>query len=118
MKLFKKKEKSCCNVQCDNESMKKALEKKETGSRIKILGSGCAKCATLEKNVKEALNELGQKMSIEHITDFTEIASYGVMSTPALVLDGKVVSFGKVLTVEEVKKIIVTEEKCCGEEEQ
>ena len=63
---------------------------------------------TLEENVKQALRELGQEISIEHVTDFTEIASYGVMSTPALVLDGKVVSFGKVLTVEEVKKIILT----------
>ena len=108
MKLFKKKEKSCCNVHCDDKSMKKALESKGKGSRIKVLGSGCAKCVTLEKNVKEALDELGQEMSIEHVTDFTEIASYGVMSTPALVIDGKVVSFGKVLTVEEVKNIILT----------
>lgn len=110
MKLFKKKEKSCCNVQCDDESMKQALEKRETGSKIKVLGSGCAKCMTLEENVKQALSDLGQEISIEHVTDFTEIASYGVMSTPALVIDGKVVSFGKVLTVEEVKKIIATVE--------
>ena len=47
-------------------------------------------------------------MFIEHITDFTEIASYGIMSTPAHVIDEKVVSFGKVLTIEEVKNIILT----------
>ena len=47
-------------------------------------------------------------MCIEHITDFTEKASYGIMSTPALVIDEKVVSFGKVLTIEEVKNIILT----------
>ena len=47
-------------------------------------------------------------MSIEQIADFTEIASYGIMSTPALVIDEKVVSFGKVLTIEEVKNIILT----------
>lgn len=108
MKLFKKKEKNCCNVQCGDGNMKRGLEKKDKGSRIKVLGSGCAKCATLEKNVKEALDELGQEMSIEHITDFTEIESYGIMSTPALVIDEKVVSFGKVLTIEEVKNIILT----------
>ena len=45
-------------------------------------------------------------LNVEHITDFTQIASYGVMSTPALVVNGKVVSFGKVLSVEEVKSII------------
>lgn len=56
MKLFKKKEKNCCNVQCGDGSMKRGLEKKDKGSRIKVLGSGCAKCATLEKNVKEALD--------------------------------------------------------------
>ena len=73
-------------------SIVKTFPKDTTFSRIKVLGSGCAKCATLEKNVKEALDELGQEMSIEHITDFTEIASYGIMSTPALVIDEKVVT--------------------------
>ena len=79
---------------------------KTTGSGIKILGSGCAKCNALEKATREALAELSMDISIDHVTDFTQIAAYGVMTTPALVVDGKVVSFGKVLNKEEVTKIL------------
>ena len=106
MNLFKKKEKKeyCCS-QIDEESVKKAEElKKDDG--IKILGSGCKKCAKLEESVKKAIEELNLNLEIEHITDFSQIASYGVMSTPALVLNGEVVSFGKVLSVDEVKHIL------------
>lgn len=104
MKLFKKKEekKNCCAHQCDDESMAKALEKRGKGARIKVLGSGCTKCVTLENHVKEALIELNRDEAIEHVSDFVQISSYGVMSTPALVVDEKVISFGKVLTKEEV----------------
>ena len=73
---------------------------------IKILGSGCSKCRQLEKSTRQAIQELDLDLNVEHITDFTQIASYGVMSTPALVVNGKVVSFGKVLSVEEVKSIL------------
>lgn len=104
MKLFKTKEKtSCCGkVKFDEESVTKAKDKQNQGARIKVLGSGCTKCITLEKNTKDALAEMGKSEVIEHVTDFTEIASYGVMSTPALVLDGKVISFGKVLSKDEI----------------
>ena len=54
----------------------------------------------------EALKELGMSDAIDHVTDFTQIAAYGVMTTPALVVDGKVVSFGKVLKKDEVVKIL------------
>lgn len=73
---------------------------------IKVLGSGCAKCNELEANVKEALAELGMDTTIDHVTDFAQIAAYGVMSTPALVVDGKVVAYGKVLKKDEVMKIL------------
>lgn len=104
MKLFKKKEeKSCC--QCTVDEMNQAEEtKKELG--IKILGSGCAKCNKLEESVKQAILEMGIELAIDHVTDFAQIATYGVMSTPALVLNGEVVSFGKVLSVDEVKHIL------------
>lgn len=75
-------------------------------SLIKILGGGCAKCNQLEANTKEALETLGMDTTMEHITDFTQIATYGVMSTPALVVDGKVVSYGKVLKSDEIVKIL------------
>ena len=56
---------------------------------VKILGGGCAKCNQLEAATVEALGELGMDARIEHVRDFAEIAAYGVMTTPALVVDGK-----------------------------
>ncbi len=73
---------------------------------IKILGSGCKKCDTLTENTRTALAEKGIEAEIIKITDFKEIMKYGVMSTPALVIDEKVVSFGKVLKPKEIIKLI------------
>lgn len=73
---------------------------------IKILGSGCKKCMTLTENTKEALSSLGQEAEIIKVTDFADIAAFGVMSTPALVIDETVVSFGKVLAPKEIVKIL------------
>ena len=78
------------------------------GASIKILGSGCAKCNQLEVATRTALEQLGMDTDIDHVTDFMQIAAYGVMTTPALVVDGKVVSYGKVLKTEEVVKILQT----------
>lgn len=118
MALFgKKKEKqkpSCCCASCDGNSMAKAQDAKNGGARIKILGTGCAKCNALEAATKEALERLGMNDAVDHVTDFSQIAAYGVMSTPALVVDGRVVSFGRVLKTEEVVKLlqsISTEQK-------
>ncbi|MGN0915255.1 MAG: thioredoxin family protein [Succinivibrio sp.] len=72
------------------------------GCRVKVLGSGCAKCHELLSNVEDALEEIGADKSVEFISDFAVIASYGVMSTPALVIDDKVVSSGRVLKKDEV----------------
>ena len=78
-------------------------EKRANGSlSVKVLGSGCAKCNDLEAATKEALVELGLTAEIEHVKDFSEIAKYGVMSTPALVVNEKVISMGKVLKQAEV----------------
>ena len=79
-------------------------KKKEQG--IKILGSGCSKYLALEKSAREALAELNVEENIDHITDFSQIASYWVMSTPALVVNGKVVSYGKVLNKDKVKELL------------
>ncbi len=73
---------------------------------FKVLGSGCKKCNLLEEHVRQASQEEGLDIVIEHEKDFSKIAGYGVISTPALVLNEKVVSSGKVLTVDDVKKII------------
>ena len=64
---------------------------------IKVLGTGCKKCETLKKNVEEALKLSGQEATVEKVEDVQKIIGYGVMSTPALVIDEKVVSKGKVL---------------------
>lgn len=73
---------------------------------IKILGSGCKNCVNLAANAKEALDNLGVNGEIIKVTDFKEIASYGIMRTPGLVVDGKVVSSGKVLSAQEIAEII------------
>ncbi len=75
---------------------------------IKVLGSGCAKCQQLEKTVKEALNELGENIQVEHVTDIKKIMEYRVLATPGLVIDDKVVSSGKVPTKAEVASFITT----------
>lgn len=69
---------------------------------IKILGSGCKKCVTLSENSLQALSNLGLQAEVLKVTDFAEIAAYGVMSTPALAIDDQVVSVGKVLTAGEI----------------
>ena len=69
---------------------------------IKILGSGCKNCVTLAENTKAAISELGIQADIIKVTDFSEIAGYGIMSTPGLVIDEKVVSSGKVLKPKDI----------------
>ncbi len=70
---------------------------------IKILGPGCAKCNQVEKLVKEAIAESGVDVHIEHVKDFKAIAAYGVFTTPSVVVDGQVVSVGKVPRKEDIK---------------
>lgn len=109
MGLFDKKKKEakscCCGGNCTPETMEQA-EAAKSAAGVKVLGSGCAKCNALEDAVRAALTELGIDTPIDHVTDFTQIAAYGVMTTPALVVDGKVVSYGKVLKKDEAKAII------------
>lgn len=112
MSLFgfgkKKEEKEtscCCGGNCTTETMEQAeMDKQKSG--VKILGGGCAKCNQLEDATKKALEELGMDSTIEHIRDYEKIAAYGVMTTPALVVDSKVVSYGKVLKKEEVIELL------------
>ena len=73
---------------------------------IKILGSGCANCKKLEENTKTALKALDMDASVEKVQDFKDIAKYGVMRTPALVLNGEVKIVGKVATVDEIKTLL------------
>lgn len=73
---------------------------------IKILGSGCKKCKQLQQNAILAADELGLEFTVTKVTDFVDIAKYNVMNTPALVVDEKVLSKGKVLTKEEIKELL------------
>lgn len=73
---------------------------------IKILGSGCANCKKLESNAREAVKELGIDATIEKVEDFKGIMAYGVMKTPALVVDEQVKVMGRVPSVEDIKKYL------------
>ena len=74
---------------------------------LKILGKGCPTCQRLEKNVIDAVAQLGIDAQIEKVTAIDDILSYGVMSTPALVKDGKVLFYGQIPPVAKLKEIIV-----------
>ncbi len=73
---------------------------------IKILGSGCSNCKTLERVTREALASLGVEASVEKVTDYAAIAGYGVMSTPALVIDEQVVVAGRVPNLATVRELL------------
>ena len=73
---------------------------------IKVLGPGCRNCVLLEERTREALASLGSEATIEKVTDFADIMGYGVMSTPALVVDGEVAVSGKVPTARKLAAIL------------
>lgn len=73
---------------------------------IKVLGSGCASCHALYENTKEAIQKMGLSVEVEYVTDMKKIMDYGVMSMPALVVNEKVVSMGKVLKSADVEKLL------------
>lgn len=73
---------------------------------IKVLGSGCSKCIALTDNVRQALSNTGKQADLVKVTDVAEIAAYGVMSTPALVIDEKLVSYGKILKADEIAALL------------
>jgi small redox-active disulfide protein 2 len=73
---------------------------------IKVLGTGCSKCKKMENNVQQAISEMGSNAIVEKIEDVMEIMKYGVMGTPALVIDEEVKTVGKVLTVDQIKKYL------------
>jgi small redox-active disulfide protein 2 len=73
---------------------------------IKILGSGCANCVRLEANTKQALSTLGMEATVEKVTDYGDIASYGVMKTPGLVVDEEVLVSGRVPGAAEIAKLL------------
>ena len=101
MKILKKSC-GCSTCKCENNDN----NEEKTNGQIKILGSGCKNCINLENNVLKALEKLNIDMNVLHVKDFVEISNYGVMSTPALVINEQVVSQGKEIKKKEVGDIL------------
>ena len=105
-----KDEETGCGCGCGSScSTEEKTEKEASGDGtldIKVLGPGCKNCVTLEENTKEALKQMGVNARVDKVTDLAQIAGYGIMSTPGLVVNGKVVSFGKVLKPADIIKIL------------
>ena len=74
---------------------------------IQILGTGCPKCKALAQNAETAAKEMGIEFQIDKVTDIKEIMQFGVMMTPALVIDGQVKVVGKVLSSEQIKQLLI-----------
>lgn len=74
--------------------------------KIEILGTGCPKCKKLYENAKDAVDQSGKDAEIVKVEDMMKITDYGVMMTPALVIDGKVISAGKVLSCEQIQQVL------------
>jgi len=74
--------------------------------KIEILGMGCATCNKLEDTVRLAISEMGIDAQIDHVKDIKQIMTYGVMTTPALVIDGQVKAAGKIPTLTDIKQMI------------
>ncbi len=77
--------------------------------KIAILGPGCRNCVTLERLAREAADELGLDAEVTKVTDYADIAAYGIMSTPGLVLDGEVVLSGRLPSGAEVKDLLAAQ---------
>jgi small redox-active disulfide protein 2 len=75
---------------------------------IKILGTGCAKCKKLEQSTREAVTELGLDASVTKVEDIMEIINFGIATTPAIVVDGKVVLKGRSASTEEIMKLLTS----------
>ena len=79
--------------------------KKETG--IKILCDSIQKCMELEQVVKQALSQVGMSLPVESITDYPAIATFGVVTMPAIAIEGRVISYGKILSIDEMIKVLI-----------
>lgn len=84
----------------------KKKEKENDIYCIKVLGSGCASCHALYENTKKSVQNMGLSVEVEYITDLQKIMEYGVMSMPALVVNEKTVSMGKVLKPADIEKLL------------
>lgn len=103
-----------CNCECSSNEKEGNTtvccpEAKDGVCCIKVLGAGCKTCHEQYENVKKAVSEMGLSVEVEYITDMEKVMSYGVMSMPAIVVNEKVVSMGKVLKPADVQKLLNAE---------
>ncbi|MGN0179435.1 MAG: thioredoxin family protein [Monoglobaceae bacterium] len=99
-----------CNCDCPTSEVSEIIndccgEAKDGICCVKVLGAGCKSCHEQYENVKEAIKNMGLDIRVEYITDMQKVMEYGVMSMPAIVVNEKVVSTGKVLKASEVEKL-------------
>ena len=78
--------------------------------KLQVLGTGCPKCKQLAANAEEAARQAGVSCEIEKVTDITKIVEFGVMSTPSLAIDGKVVVTGRVASADEIRRMLAPKE--------
>ena len=95
-----------CSGALPHYDLKAEEASKPEPARILVLGAGCPKCRALEQAVLQALDEMNANLAVGHVTEYAEMAKYGVMSTPALVIDNRVVSTGRVLTKKDVLRLL------------
>ncbi|MGN0452310.1 MAG: thioredoxin family protein [Ruminococcus sp.] len=96
----------CCATSNTGEFADNCTDSKESVISVKVLGAGCKSCHALYENVKEAVEAMGLSADVEYITDMQKIMEYGVMSMPALVVNEKAVSMGKVLKAVDIEKLL------------
>ena len=113
MGLFgrKKEKKACCEIEIVEEAEGAAPAcdcggQRAEGTDVTVMGPGCKKCHQLNENAEQLARELGGSIKVDYVTDPAAMAEAGVMSTPALLVDGKVVSQGKVLSADEIKALL------------
>lgn len=102
----KEEEKSCCGCGCENKETAVSGKGEGVIESVQVLGSGCKNCHTLYENTCSAAKNLGLSVTVEYITDMAMIAASGIMRMPALVVNGKVVSMGAVLSAPDVEKLL------------
>lgn len=112
VKEFIKQNKILTNIK---DELKTKCKQGDPMHKVQILGTGCPKCHKLAENVESALKQAGIAANVEKVTDINQITSFGVMMTPSLVIDGKIVASGTVPSVNDIAELLknVGKGKCC-----
>lgn len=104
--FFKKKNKNTCAQNCQSCGLQTACHSQKVRFTIKILGSNCQNCHTLYVNAKNLAERKKLSAQVDYAEDLQEIMAFGIVSTPALIVNGKLLSAGKVLTEQEIEELL------------